>query len=121
MSKDEEFVRSAWEHVIVCDGSYRHYAKGTVLLNWANHCFYEFNSFTAAAEFTRDHLEQVRCAEQNVFSLNEQIGTNIDILLTMPDEIDAPFAVSIGEDLARLGRIIEHEQTALKSLKAGLK
>lgn len=66
MSDAENKVNSVWERVIVCDGSYRHYKKGTVLLNWANHCFYEFDSWSAALAFTEQRLREIAEVEEEI-------------------------------------------------------
>jgi hypothetical protein len=96
---NEEYVRSVWDRVLVCDGSYRHYAKGTLLLNWANHCFYEFEDWSAAAEFTRELLEQIQHVETEIGWLRH----------TCP-----------GPSQIRC-RVISREQTALDELKKGMK
>lgn len=57
---DREFVEQHWQHCTECDGSYRHYPKGTVLLVIRPHCFIECDSWDAAAEITRDKLEERR-------------------------------------------------------------
>lgn len=68
MTDDEKFVRESWERVLVCDGSYRHYVKGTILINWANHQFYEFGpgDWSAARAFTEERLEQIRQIEEEI-------------------------------------------------------
>ena len=63
---DEEYVRARWERVIVCDGSYRHYAKGTILLNWANHQFYEFNDWSAARAFTEQREREIAEVQEEI-------------------------------------------------------
>ena len=66
MNADEEYVRARWKRVIVCDGSYRHYAKGTILLNWANHQFYEFNDCSAARAFTKQREREIAEVEEEI-------------------------------------------------------
>ena len=66
---DEEYVRARWERVIVCDGSYRHYAKGTILLNWSNHQFYEFKDFSAARAFTENREREIAEVEEEIDSI----------------------------------------------------
>jgi hypothetical protein len=100
MDANERLVRDTWERVLVCDGSYRHYAKGTILINWANHCFYEFNEWSAAAEFTRARLEQIRQVEEEIEWLDDCA------------EFDKN---------ATWVRIEAREQAALTELKKGLK
>lgn len=73
-----------------------------------------------AEEKVRNVLEQKRCCEQDCFTLQEQIDSNISILLTM-DMIDPPFAVCIGEELARYARILTARQAALAELRRGMK
>ena len=70
---DEEYVRARWERVIVCDGSYRHYAKGTILLNWSNHQFYEFKDFSAARAFTENREREIAEVEEEIAELESHI------------------------------------------------
>ena len=70
---DEEYVRARWERVIVCDGSYRHYAKGTILLNWANHQFYEFNDWSAARAFTEQREREIAEVEDLIWLLRSGV------------------------------------------------
>lgn len=56
---DEELVRSFWERVLVCDGSYRGYPRDTILINYDNHTFYDFDSWSDAAIFTRDRQDRI--------------------------------------------------------------
>ena len=63
----EEYVRSRWDFpIIVCDGSYRDFARGTVLINWANHRFYDFPGFDAAATFTAEREEAIRQKREEI-------------------------------------------------------
>lgn len=123
MDANEEYVRSKWDccrYQLEADGYAIILADGMFARVGIYRQQSEAQAWSAAAEFTRQREEEIRCASQDVFSLNEQIDTNVDILHTMP-EIDAPFSVSIGEDLARLGRILAREQDALADLKRGMK
>jgi hypothetical protein len=105
MDGNKQYVRSRWEKVIVCDGSYRHYAKGTVLLNWANHCFHEFASFEAAAEFTRQREVEIRQVEEEITLINR---------FNSEDHLSEAEQVTIGGILGRSLR-------ALEDLKRGMK
>lgn len=63
---DEEFVKAHWVMTHICDGSYRHYQRGTILLQDVNHHFFDFPDWPAAAEFTRERLEEIRQLEAEV-------------------------------------------------------
>jgi hypothetical protein len=75
-------------------------------------------AWDAALAFTLEHQEQCRCLEQEIFSWNEQIDSDVSVLRTCY-EIDPAFACSVGEDLARVGRTVERLQAALSELKRG--
>ena len=108
MNADEEYVRARWERVIVCDGSYRHYAKGTILLNWANHQFYEFNDWSAARAFTEQR-------EREIAEVREEISETEDDILSYSSHDNADsFAVIYRYILARL-------QAVLAELRRGMK
>ena len=123
MEANEEYVRQRWEREwIVCDGSYRHYAKGTVLLNWANHCFYEFADFQAAYDFTIAREEQIRLVEEEIKAIEELI------ICTEPGDwiegTEPPVyeCTQLPESWKpRLQRILAREQAALDELRKGFK
>ena len=105
---DEEYVRARWERVLVCDGSYRHYAKGTILLNWSNHQFYEFKDFSAARAFTENR-------EREIAEVREEISEIEDDILSYSSHDNADsFAVIYRRILARL-------QARLAELRRGMK
>jgi hypothetical protein len=62
----EEFVRAAWSLVHRCDGSYRHYANGTILLQLSNHVFEDFPNYNDAYNFTLDRIEEVRKLREEI-------------------------------------------------------
>ena len=99
---DEEYVRARWERVIVCDGSYRHYAKGTILLNWANHQFYEFNDWSAARDFTEQREREIAEVEEEIAWLSDGMDCSD------PDD-------EVGQ------RILAVEQARLAELRRGMK
>lgn len=93
MTKNERLVRETWERVHVCDGSYRSYDgsyrsydHGTVLINYANHCFYDFPDFDAAADFTRTRIEEVRQLKEEMRLLESMII----LLRAEPGDTTAP-------------------------------
>ena len=77
-------------------------------------------AWDAALAFTLEHQEQCRCLEQEIFSWNEQIDSDVSVLRTCY-EIDPAFAYSVGEDLARVERTVERLQAALSELRRGVK
>ena len=102
---NEEYVRSKWERVLICDGSYRHYAKGTILINWKNNGFYDFPNFDDAAEFTRQREGYIR-------HVHEEIETLDDV----QDE-----KLAAMEELDPIKRTIKRLQIILTELTLGMK
>jgi len=83
---DEQFVREHWELVHRCDGSYRHYQKGAVLLQEERNHWSEFESWAAARAFTEARLEEIRQVEEEIILLRSMV-----ILLTSePTDQTAP-------------------------------
>lgn len=102
---DEEYVKSKWEHVIVCDGSYRHYSKGTVLLNWANHCFYDFKNFSGAHAFTLERELKIREVEEEIALIQHEIW----------------LWPNYSQENPAYQRILDRLQVALVELREGMK
>ncbi len=99
---DEEYVRSKWKLVAHCDGSYQNYLRGTVLLQDVNRHWFDFDSWSAAVEFTREREEQIRHVEEEIALLE---GWKHLV------EVKNPAAL----------RILGREQAALAELKKGMK
>jgi hypothetical protein len=110
MDADEQYVRERWENVIVCDGSYRHYAKGTILLNWANHQFYDFKDFSAAKAFTVEHERKIAEVEEEIVSVKLTIEHLHEACGVEGCGCEKPFK-----------RILARAQAALDALKVGWK
>ncbi len=102
---DEEYVKSKWEHVIVCDGSYRSYVKGAVLLNWANHCFYEFKDFAGAYTFTLEREQKIREVEEEIALIQHEIW----------------LWPNYSQENPAFQRILERLRAAIVGLKEGMK
>jgi hypothetical protein len=102
VSEDEKFVREHWGLVARCDGSYRDYPKGTILVQDVNHHWFNFGFWSAAAEFTRERLEQVRQVEEEIAWLTDGMAVSGD---------EEP----IGD------RILARLKEALAALKKGMK
>ena len=116
----EEKVRRAWEEVEPEDHSQCCGPDEPFRIRLGKHHARWEGTWSAAAAFTDEVLEQKRCCDQDCFTLQEQIDSDISILLTM-DAIDPPFAVCIGEELARYARILAARQAALAELRRGMK
>lgn len=65
----EEYVRAKWSLVHLCDGSYRGYPRGTVLLQDVNNHWFDFDAWEAAYEFTLAREEEIRQVEEETFAL----------------------------------------------------
>lgn len=112
---DEEYVRARWERVIVCDGSYRHYAKGTILLNWANHQFYEFNDWSAARAFTEQREREIAEVEKEIVLIENAMKIhrhNVSVGRKVCQHVKA---------ICRWSRILSREQGVLAELRGGMK
>jgi hypothetical protein len=110
MDTNERYVKSKWEHVIVCDASYRRYAKDTILLNWANHQFYELKDWSAAKAFTVERERQIAEIEEEIVFINLAIKYSNESCGVEGCGCEEPFK-----------RILAREQAALDALKVGMK
>ncbi len=106
--KNHEFVNAHWELVHCCDGSYRSYPRGTILVQDVNSHWFNFDSWSAAAEFTRERLEQLRQVEEEL----QLIGIlKCDIESGSWDE----------GYLKVVERVLAREESALAELKKGMR
>lgn len=96
-----EYVERFWSRVIVCDGSYRNYDRGTVLINWANHRFYDFVDWDAAYVFTKER-------ERKIAEIEEEIA------------VISCLKVTVG-DWDTWQRILAREQAALQEVRRGMR
>ena len=71
MEANEEYVRQRWELVHICDGSYRDYPRGTILLQCERGSWLNFPSMQAAYDFTLQREEQIRLVEEEIQLLSE--------------------------------------------------
>ena len=113
MTPDEKEVRDSGELVHRCDGSYRDYPEGTILIQqgvpgkWL-----DFPSCAAAAAFTRERKEQIRQVAEEICWLNaEQFKQRPHANSPMPPQPTE----------AVLKRILAREQAALAELKKGMR
>jgi hypothetical protein len=65
----EAYVRGAWVHVARCDGSYRGYPRGTVLVQQVIGQWVDFPSWLAAYNFTLQRQEEIRQVEEEIACL----------------------------------------------------
>ena len=98
------FVREHWDSVHHCDGSYRAYPRGTVLIQMVHGEWLDFASWAAAAEFTEQRLEEIRQVEEEI-----KLGAWIVVNCLLP----------IGS-LPVMNRKAARENTALTDLKKGM-
>ena len=100
------FVREHWDSVHHCDGSYRAYPRGTVLIQMVHGEWLDFASWAAAAEFTEQRLKDVRQVELEIALLRGLLF----LLSAENGDLTAP----IWE------RVLAREQAALADLKKGM-
>jgi len=100
----EQYIRSKWELVSRCDGSYRHYEMGTVLIQDVHNHWFDFDSWQAAYDFTLAREEEIRQVEEEIKFLHElkSFGSWV-------------------ENHTGWQRILAREQAALADLKRGMK
>jgi hypothetical protein len=123
MTDNEALVRECWEGV---SGRKYLWGEGEIVyfisLGSSEHytpCFAtEDAAWQAAAEFTLQRKEEIRCALIDVRLLEQCIFSNVEMLRRLTD-VDPQFAIVIGEDLMRVARILAREQAHLVSLRRG--
>ena len=113
MSDNERFVRAAWILVVVCDGSYLGYPRGTVLVQDVIRHWFDFDSWSAAAEFTRKRQQEIADVKYEI-SLQRLILSSHE-----SQEWHNPQDWEI--DKAALQRTIARLQSAMTELTRGWK
>lgn len=73
MTEAEARVRSAWDLVHRCDGSYRDYSAGTILLQIVNSKWLDFPSWEAALAFTTQHKRKIADLEEEIDSAKSDV------------------------------------------------
>lgn len=64
--QEREYVEARWELVVCCDGSYRGYRRGTILLQDVIDHWLDFHSWHAAYLFTLDRERQIAEVEEEI-------------------------------------------------------
>jgi len=98
----EQYVSDRWKLVHQCDGSYRHYLRGTILLQEVHGQWLDFDSWQAAYAFTLEREKQIAEVNEEI----EAISAAIKVF---------PFY------LARLERTFNRLAAALVDLQRGMK
>jgi hypothetical protein len=62
----EREVREVWELVHCCDGSYRGYPRGTVLLQDVNGHWFDFETWQAALDFTNQRKREIAEIDEQI-------------------------------------------------------
>jgi uncharacterized protein YukE len=106
-----EYVESRWGLTHHCDGSYRDYIRGTVLLQTKNRCWTAHESWATAYAYTKDREEEIR-----------QLGEEIRVI----EGCIAQAGSGVGsgayvQRVARLYRTITRLEQALQELQRGMK
>ena len=99
----EQEVRAAWELVHKCDGSYRNYKRGTILVQDRHGHWIDFGSWDSALAFTREHDHKIEEVEEEV----EIIGA---------DAVNG--ALGMGHVY---GRVLAKLEAELTTLRKGMK
>lgn len=62
----EEYVKAKWGWIHCCDGSYRDYKRGTILLQDTRNHWLEFRSWLAAYNFTLERERAIREKQEEI-------------------------------------------------------
>jgi hypothetical protein len=124
---DEEFVREHWESVrasFYLDSPYTFILVGrsdldTVQKFHSTHHGFE-TAWAAAAEFTRERLEEIRQIEREIEILELALPLRLD---SIEDHLLAAVEATprLGRDFTTLFRILKREQDALAALQNGMR
>jgi len=121
---DKQAVKAKWILTHHCDGSYRDYPRGTVLIQDEDRHWLNFDSWAAAAEFTRNRLEEIRQVEEEISLVDRQIVGGVSIVISSIPEDEEEDAQARREETicnSRWCRILAREQAALAELKRGMR
>ena len=126
MSTDEELVRSAWERCRVrFSEPHEGYAQGVYVAEvpmWKTSHKVESEAWSAAAEFTRERLEQVRQVEQEIELLRPSVGSDCEWVAWIENGWGLPeFQAGNIRNYVGWARILAREQATVAELKRGMK
>ena len=107
MTDNERYVRDAWELVAHCDGSYRDYPRGTIIVQDVNNHWFDFPSWEAARTFTEAHAEKIRQVREEIFVARDRA-----VFLSNWKDL---------EQATIYARVISRLQAVLDDLKRGMK
>ena len=123
MSANEKLVRATWVLVAVCDGSYRGYPRGTVLVQDAisiGHWF-DFDSWSASAEYTTARREEIRQVEKEITTIADDLCDIANWRIFLEENTDLKGIVRYVRYQCRCCRILAREQATLAELQRGMK
>jgi len=125
MTEDEKFVRDHWEWVLVGEAQpYAGYKEHEFVWQLPGHkCYEGYESkekvWSAAAEFTRERLEQIRQVEEEFTVLDIDQGNNWRDACKIPDfSMLRGFAFT---QYVRRARTMSRLESILADLKRGMK
>jgi hypothetical protein len=116
---NEQFVREKWDLVHQCDGSYRDYPRGTVLIQDGHGHWLDFDSWAAAAEFTRERLEKIRQVEEEIGLVREKYQECFEVGKELA--FGTKTRAKMNEECLIWQRVIAAEEERLATLKRGMK
>jgi hypothetical protein len=112
---NEQFVREKWNLVHCCDGSYRNYRRGTILIQDTPGHWLDFQGWIPAAEFTRQREEDIRQVEEEIAEIRK------DFEVFAADDLQRIKGDPLNPETAIYGRVLAREQELLATLKRGLR
>ena len=115
---DEEYVRSKWKDV----ENYKDFGM-YVSLRSDSETVSTWSSWYAAAEFTRNRMEEIRQVEREIEVLESWITNRLSWILPINDSLawEGPGLANKARYVITYSRILAREQAALDELKRGMK
>ena len=123
-TEQEKVVREYWNLTAECDGSYRGYSRGTVLIQDVNHHWFDFPDWSAAYAYTLDHQQKRAELESQIKTVMLFIDGRKDILrmwesyvVIGPRELIEQHLKDFEAILARLQSLLEQHMRGVRTEK----
>ena len=111
----EAYVRAKWEMVHVCDGSYRDYPRGTILIQQVIGRWVDFPDWKAAYAHIKAVEEELRCLDREIELLIDLINEGlIPLMAAFEEELRDAYTAS-----RTIQRLHDIRATAARGLKEG--
>jgi hypothetical protein len=117
------YVEERWELVHHCDGSYRDFARGTVLIQDRHNHWLDFPDYSAAYDFTLQREEEIRLVKEEltrIYVYASDAKSRILFEMAQPDE-ELPYLSQEVRNLCALARVHAKLESELATLRHGMK